>query len=1164
MSHKLHKKLQIYTEELEKLKEETKNTQVSADNETTTDKFLRTIEQITTNAETMKSSDEQHQKPSEFENYISQSFKVYTTRILCDTKKSEEDEKEKQNFVSVVDGKTEKNEKTPLVEDSDDSTGIFINENLLVKEGNQKRFVNRMKRNKHDRVFLTENNEIIKDNALIRQTPKDNFDISNGKNKPKTVSNYGKHTQYVPGFIWDSSFSDMKNLLKVEIKSIRFTLHRLSSDQFYYTERLKALYRDYMEKLELSKEDYLQSRISILRKMLKDDNEKDEIHIIDELMQCEENLDNESMKMRIFRDELTGTWHELKYMREKMHFVETPVALKWKKTKLSPEEKQKEQEEYQKELEQRAEEILRLNLLIGGEGMDKKEIIETIRKKHNQMGLRLPGESKWIPELVEIQVTSKSKIPEKDAERLQEADNTYIYAKVFVGDVSATSLASCLSTDFNARINFGTKILVTRIPKYIKLQIWEQSAKGVNKLADTTMPVFVGQPTGFSEFVFTSQLPTKEGKIQEGIIFGAAYIATNPKLTETQLKENKKRQKARQKVENSNLSEKVRNDLIKNHNFDPNNPTTIEAIARAQPNYTIKADLSQFSVDPAKKSISFASMAPTQKYKESLELKETKKEINKEEEPITIRNIEMDDVVSEQPLPSLLSFFLSLFQRKRPLMPVEWKAPTDEFIGKSTKLHIRITQITNEPRRTRMCLIPKQIYSLGYKSPQEEKCSFFVTATVGERKYKTEPVQTVDSRWNAEFEFDVGQQEDTRDGIQNFLKINLYDQIKYQFPEETCSEDHFLGSLDVPISSLENNCKMKGDFLLDTPPLQLGYVYPNKTFFFMEVAFSPKLEHTLDHSFYCIVNGYKVPLPALLCSHRPPEDMLTVYSLLRFTSMMPWIQSNGDIVETSQAFINKGYGTSLEHAVFFCNCLLSYDIDASIVFADDIFQGFGAFVMTREDERFKFYDPCNNKAYIGPPFRKPIMAFNTRGLWVNQNYNVMSLDFEHSNTWNYVRFGREVNSVQTKEIRYAKTEGDTEELKEKLTKSVKEFIGEIVAEKAVWNKSLSNNLEKILDNCESAADKRVPPDDADFFSDNSNIRANGAPFCLYYNPANVSYEELFLQITETIQSQKLFMIQGPKTKLGLSINIYPHPNNIYAIWVFLAAIQQLPKAEKTE
>ena len=206
--------------------------------------------------------------------------------------------------MSTADSKANKNENTPLVEDPDDSTGIFINENLLVKKGNQKRFVNRMNWTDHDKVFLTENNEILKDNVLIRSTPQDNFDISKGKNKPKTISNYGKFTQFVPGFIWDSSFSDMKNLLKVEIKSIRFTLHRLSSDQFYYTERLKALYRDYIENLQLSREDHLTARIKILRNILKDENECDEIHILDELMQCEENLDNESIDVAIHPKQL--------------------------------------------------------------------------------------------------------------------------------------------------------------------------------------------------------------------------------------------------------------------------------------------------------------------------------------------------------------------------------------------------------------------------------------------------------------------------------------------------------------------------------------------------------------------------------------------------------------------------------------------------------------------------------------------------------------------------------------------------------------------------------------------------------------------------------------------------------------------------------------------
>ena len=53
------------------------------------------------------------------------------------------------------------------------------------------------------------------------------------------ISNYEKFTQYVPGFIWDSSFTDAKNLLKVEIKDIKFSLHRLSSEEFFLFRKTK-------------------------------------------------------------------------------------------------------------------------------------------------------------------------------------------------------------------------------------------------------------------------------------------------------------------------------------------------------------------------------------------------------------------------------------------------------------------------------------------------------------------------------------------------------------------------------------------------------------------------------------------------------------------------------------------------------------------------------------------------------------------------------------------------------------------------------------------------------------------------------------------------------------------------------------------------------------
>ena len=1161
----MEQKLKTYTEELERLKGQSTVVNESTGNETETEKFVQTIEKIANNTDTIKSTSELDVSKTHFEQYITQSFKSYTTKIFYEKDEKSDDE---INFTRTAEeGNEEEEDANPVVLKEEDSSGVFNFSNLLMKEENQKRFVTRMKWNERDKAFLSENNEILTDNVFIRAIP---FDINRkyltsreaqqhvDKGKELKIStNYENFTQFVPGFIWDNSFSEKRFLLKVEIKNIQFLMHRLSSLEFFYTQKLKKLYKDYKEMEELNRSNYYETRIKILRNMLRE-KDCDELHLLDDIILTEEKLDNEEMKMRQFRDEMTVLWREIDSNRKKNGYTETSVELQWQSSQMTEEEKQEDIKKYEIELKIRAAEISRLNKLIGGEPLDKKDVIESIRTKHSEMGLRLPGDCKWSPLLEETSVSSLKELPEEEQKRINEVLDTYIYVKVLVGDVSSISLASSLNESFVSNVCFGTKILVTRIPKYVKVQVWEQGPHGVSKLSETAIPVFTGQPIGYSEFAFTCEKPTEEGVIQEGSIFGAAFIASNPKLTAKQIQESKRKQEAREKLLSTTLPDKVRADILKSPSLDPNDPTTIAAMSIGAQDFTIRKSITEFKLDNRVHTLTFDAMAPSKKYSEDLKIKKEDDESDNEEKPITIRVFERDDVIRDSLLQPIFKWFISLFERRRPLKPHELVLTEDTVINLSTKLEVRITQFLNEPRRTPMTLITPQIRNLGYSSEQGEQCSYFVVATVGSESYKTDPVKAVEGFWKADFEFDIGSH---KNSTNETLNISVFDRMKYTFPEDEKEEEetHYIGEINIPLASIEANGRAKGDFIITTPPLSIGYSYQGKPMLLMDINFSPNINPKFPNEVQYFVNGSKVPLSALITPIDLPPGVKNINSLMRFTSMIPWAKAEENFLVTSQEFIEQGFGTTLEHAIFFYNCLLSLKRKGFIIIADDAFLGEAAFVFTQDKGTRRFYDVVNNRVYCGPPFRRIYIAFNEEGTWFNTNPSEVSLDFQESPQWELIDDGRE-EKVQDSNMQYAETEINIEQLEEKLTDEIKKHVATLVTEKISWNKSLSLNLGVIIDNCETAAEKRSVPEEADFFSDNSNLRAGGAPFCTYFN-RNMSIDELILTISVTIQNQMFYVIKGPKTKLGISVKAYPHPNGIVAVWVFIAAIQQLPKLE---
>lgn len=1140
----LEEKVRNYTRQLEELRSQSCKPSDSDNFEKQIEKLVNTVEKASTRFESYEETEVPIVDDACLSNFIDSNFKKLTTSTMVATEESKNDNQKTDPITTIVtyDKNTENSSNSNLKQRND---GVYVDKYINIKEENVQKITNRYKLSPADSIFLDDQSQLQIDPSFVRQTPPNihySYEIGDYMDDVPQYSVDEIHTSFSPAFFWDPTQVVVNDILRVEIKSIKYLVHRLSSDQFYYTKKLEALYREYQSHIDQSLLTYYNSHIKVLRKCLKT-NPENKLNILSEIINYRELVDKEEQTIREYKDQLIVVWQQLQDIRTAT-YIETPVALKWLSHKLTDEEKVKAKENQEKNFRKRIKEILEYKYLSSGEQLDENGLYEDLIAHRKKLGLPFAGDIEWIPKLIQIDTTEESKIPDEEIERLKELSETYTYAKVIIGSQTAISIASSLDDDFTSTINFGCKFVITRIPKYVKIELWEQSSRGVFKVCDASLPVFNGEPAKYSEYHFTSDVPLNNGKLVEGEVLGAAFICTNPNASITRVRQNKPHQKAQLQVSLSGIPDRQRTYASTNTSIDPNDPMIIEALSFNPDPYDNKdRDMRRFKLDTAKNTTMLASMAPTNIFKNPIDIKGKKKKQNDK--------LPLDEIITEVHSETPISLFTRLwnffFRKRRPLFTYD-----TEEMEEPNQLFIRISSIMHPPNRTSMCLVSEELNQKGYESDKSKKPKISLIALCGDKTFESGPMKIHSDRWDCEFEFDISEFDD----FPNLnLTLNFFDNIKYKFPKlGNKSESHYIGQIDLPLLALrDNNWKVGGTYLVNCPLKSLANTIDKAMTVQLSVGVNKfSAMNNVEDNLQLDINGS--PLCNFIFKMKHPETVKDVFSALRFVSMFATVPHSNGYIAGPEEFLDNCMGTSIEHSLCLSCFLLTLGFMPVIIIGTDIFEGNCSYVHIQHKGESVFLDACKNKRYKNFPFHlcKAVVTQDFVYLPLTDKFN-----FEFSDPLKWKVYGQAIRKPDIVDHEYIKCEADTNEIASSILKAINDMVKSNASRKISWSKTISSSLEKIIDTCESEIQNGQLPKDIELSCGDVPIRAIGAPFLNYFSETIDKLDDFIELICGTVANQHFYEMEGDNIVSALSIKVFPHTNGFHAVWVFLASIQKL-------
>ncbi|KAL9987685.1 hypothetical protein ACROYT_G002032 [Oculina patagonica] len=290
--------------------------------------------------------------------------------------------------------------------------------------------------------------------------------------------------------------------------------------------------------------------------------------------------------------------------------------------------------------------------------------------------------------------------------------------------------------------------------------------------------------------------------------------------------------------------------------------------------------------------------------------------------------------------------------------------------------------------------------------------------------------------------------------VNDVVYLNLFDEVVFNILQDDRQqstnihqrlERHWLGSIEVPFSTIYFNNKVEGTFRVNTPPVLLGYhkrgrhsgapsdlgiISRNDTLLTLFVTIEPPLQPSqpmaerfesneddkLLHNAQLWLQGLrkkfpkreykalatnlagkKVFLTRYIRSQNPPAELLeeTQYKMeriARYVSMIPFISDSAafpdlcDIWATSEEFLRMLAGDEEEHAVLLCNYFLHIGKRAYVVLGRGIPEGSTAYVLTLDGSPTLWNAHSGQKYDVQDancPLKSIGCVFNHENIWGN-------------------------------------------------------------------------------------------------------------------------------------------------------------------------------------
>ncbi|XP_031567301.1 coiled-coil and C2 domain-containing protein 2A-like [Actinia tenebrosa] len=294
--------------------------------------------------------------------------------------------------------------------------------------------------------------------------------------------------------------------------------------------------------------------------------------------------------------------------------------------------------------------------------------------------------------------------------------------------------------------------------------------------------------------------------------------------------------------------------------------------------------------------------------------------------------------------------------------------------------------------------------------------------------------------------------------VNDVMYLNLFDELVYDILQDDRQrgtsvhqrlERHWLGSIEIPFSTIYFNGKVEGTFRVNTPPVLLGYHHQKRSlgsgtnvqvkhdtlltiFVTIEPALQPshpmaerfesneseKLLHNAQlwlsglrkkfpkREYKALATdlvGKKVFITRYIRAQKPPMELLNqtqkeMELLARYVSLVPYVSDSAafpdlcDIWATSDQFLQMLAGDEEEHAILLCNYLTHRGRGkAYVVLGTGIPEGSTAYVLTVVDGKHQLWNAHTGRSYDVHDPHCPLKSlgcvFNEENIWANVQEN---------------------------------------------------------------------------------------------------------------------------------------------------------------------------------
>lgn len=927
--------------------------------------------------------------------------------------------------------------------------GFFVQDRVRAKTVNYIRMSNRLSwDDPHKDYYFNPNGKLNNDAPIVvrsRAPPTKKF-----RKLPIDLEHFNDLTSFDHAQSWYLEDLDVMRILNIEISKVKFESHFLSIEEEKLAEIILKEYDTIIKDMERAAVKPIKKKIASLRDDLErfekvhneklqsiQDPDKREAEIakaeafikqtLEKILSECENQDNQDRDLRHKRDSLQLKFNELKQVRERQGFTATPISIKWKKFEFNKEQQAKQEARFEEKLNRRASEYLRLAKMNGNDKLTHEGVLEKFRKNHVELGLPLPGDKLWKPELVttNVTITPDEFCPKHEVLRRQRKKKARIYVRLRIGnsiDITSQRVPFEKSeTCFIAYPGLKVELQVMKIPPQVRIEVYECGYCKDRLIEFVDFDVLCGHEPDFNVVEFS--IPPKGiGNYYVASVVGRCYVEP---VVEAGILMNVHDEadtvKASLKQDPSRFTS-IQALLEHLEDHDPNDPYMAAILASVSAQRTAERLSGKFKLDSQSEAASFSTILPTtisqQIQQHIMRLQNMQIEADKKkkfgdpdekEDPLTLQS-----VVKSTYSPSffsLLGWFGSLFHKRRPLRPrPPSMEPTCHF-EYYTKLVIFLEKALYVPSRSRFGIgpsseevPPSDEYQPPYGGAEPE---LFVRICFDDAVQLS---SAVTGDWNESMEFmvcpDDGNIPSIRELSQRIVRIDLFDHVAFETTDsDYLTEERFLATVELPLSAMwSEQQRLSGSIPMVTPPVQLGYSTEMYSPIRLVASFSFKPDVTIPENPLMFEEGenYKIreraaALMEKLQSKRltpkrrivsfcnlysntslilcrviypiaPPSGYQEPLLLVNLVSTIPYAANtnpkiSSDTVATCKEFLKQGYGGYFEHSVLLCNLLLFVGRDAFVVIGDDLLVGHCSYVLLKNGSDNTIINPVTGTLF---------------------------------------------------------------------------------------------------------------------------------------------------------------------------------------------------------